>query len=65
MKKTYKTPEVRLVGLGEELLGGLTQESVQGDALFPDGTEVAPGGPSSGSDDPEAKRNRGFWDDED
>lgn len=65
MKKIYKTPEVRLVVLGEEIMDGLTQKSVSADGQLP-GTGIGDGGPSSGTDDPGAKSNgRGFWDDED
>ena len=64
MKKIYKTPEVRLVVLGEEIMDGLTQKSVSADGQLP-GTGISDGGESSGFDDPGAKSSgRGFWDDE-
>ena len=64
MKKTYKTPEVSLVMLGEEIMDGLTQKSVAADGLLPDGTGIGDGGGSSSGDDPDAKRSGRFWDDE-
>lgn len=63
MKKIYKTPEVRLVVLGEEIMDGLTQKSVSADGQLP-GTGIGDGGESSGTDDPGAKGTGRFWDDE-
>lgn len=67
MKKIYKTPEVRLVVLGEEIMDGLTQKSVSADGQLPGpgtGTGIGDGGESSGTDDPGAKSTGRFWDDE-
>ena len=62
MKKKYTTPEVRLVMLGEEMMVGLKQESVQPDGDLPDGTHI--GNKESDGSDPEAKIGGRFWDDE-
>ena len=64
MKKKYTTPEVRLVMLGEEIMDGLTQKSVGADGLLPDNTGISDGGNAASGDDPDAKRNGRFWDDE-
>ena len=69
MKKIYKRPEMSLIALGDEIMDGLTQKSVNPDAILPgqnDGDPTTPihyGGPSDPSDGgPEAKK--GFWDDD-
>ena len=67
MKKIYKRPEMSLIALGDEIMEGLTQKSVNPDAMLPgqNGQPTTPinyGGESSADDDPEAKK--GFWDDD-
>lgn len=68
MKKKYTAPEVCLVKLGEEIMDGLTQKSVNADGDLP-GTPGTTGphigsDVSDGGDDPEAKISGRFWDDE-
>lgn len=66
MKKIYTAPEVRLVMLGEEIMDGLTQKSVQQGTVLPDseGTTVNGQDGSSARDIPDAKISGRFWDDE-
>jgi len=62
MKKIYKTPEMSIILLGDEILDGLTQNSIGADATLPDGTGVHDGGESDPRDDPGAKKFN-LWDD--
>lgn len=64
MKKTYKTPEVHLVVIGDEIMSGLNQNSIGADGTLPGNTGIGDGGGSDSGDDPDAKRHHGFWDDE-
>ena len=68
MKKIYTAPEVCLVKLGDEMMAGLEQGSVNADGDLP-GTPGTTGphigsDVSDGGDDPEAKISGRFWDDE-
>lgn len=50
--------------LGEEIMDGLTQKSVQQETVLPDQTGVTGQDGSSVDDTPEAKIGGRFWDDE-
>lgn len=66
MKKSYIAPEIKKVFYGDAIMEGINPQSVmmQGNVPGEDDTTWGPGGEGTSGDNPDAKRNGRFWDDE-